>query len=423
MNDDLPPLLRSLLAAVTHSPGDVPLRLHVAGVLLEEGHPADALEQCAAALRINPGDLRATDLLTRITASLGETPTSPASKPPTAGAAPTTSSRHDAVPDDSFDWGNAETQMAPSQAGDASTGARSPVKSGHQPMERPHIRLSDVGGMDQVKREIEESFLLPMVRPELRAAYGANLGGGLLLYGPPGCGKTFIARALAGELGASFVAVSLADVLDMWLGQSEKNIRSLFAQARASRPAVIFLDEVDAMGQKRSNLRNNPAMSGTVNQLLSEMDGINGPNEGVYVLAATNQPWNVDPALRRPGRFDRTLFVSPPDDQARQAILRYHLQNRPLGKIDFGRLSRQTEGFSGADLAHLCTRATRSALADAARTLEIWPIGMAELEAAGQELRPSTLEWFSTAKHAATFSNLDGAYNDLNKYLKAHKLG
>src|SRR5581483_7199199 len=128
--------------------------------------------------------------------------------------------------------------------------------------------------------------------------------GGLLMYGPPGCGKTFIARALAGEMGAHFLAVSLADVLDMWIGQSERNVRELFNIARRSAPCVIFLDEVDALGQKRSQLRNSAAR-GTVNQLLSEMDGMQSTNDGVYVLGTTNHPWDVDVALRRPGRFDR----------------------------------------------------------------------------------------------------------------------
>jgi SpoVK/Ycf46/Vps4 family AAA+-type ATPase len=208
----------------------------------------------------------------------------------------------------------------------------------------------------------------------------------------------------------------------MWLGQSEKNVHALFEQARSNRPAVIFLDEVDAIGQKRANLRNNPTLRGTVNQLLSEMDGATSLNDGIFVLAATNQPWDVDPALRRPGRFDRTLFVSPPDRPAREAILRFHLQGRPLGSIDFGRLSRDTENFSGADLAHLCTLATRSALTQAARTHAVQPIAMAELEAARRQLKPSTLEWFATARHAATFANTDGTYDDLIAHLKSRKL-
>ena len=151
-------------------------------------------------------------------------------------------------------------------------------------------------------------------------------------------------------------------------------------------------------------------------------DSASGLNEGVYVLAATNQPWDVDPALRRPGRFDRTLFVTPPDPTARETILRYHLRGRPLGKVDLGRLSRETEGYSGADLAHICTLATRQALATAAATQELQPIGMKELEVALRQIKPSTSEWFATARHAATFANHDGTYDDLVAYSKSRKL-
>ena len=183
--------------------------------------------------------------------------------------------------------------------------------------------------MKEVKKRLEAAFLAPMRNPELRKLYGKSLRGGLLLYGPPGCGKTFIARAVAGELGARFITVSFADLIDMFVGRSERNIHELFEVARRNAPCVVFLDEVDAIGQKRSQLRNTP-MRSAVNQLLLELDDVASDNTGVFLLAATNHPWDVDSALRRPGRFDRDRpgAAVPADGRVFRGGHRAHLRDR-----------------------------------------------------------------------------------------------
>ena len=283
--------------------------------------------------------------------------------------------------------------------------------------ERAGVRLADVGGLKDVKKRLEASFLAPLRNPELRRLYGKSLRGGLLLYGPPGCGKTFLAKAVAGELGASFIHVSLADILDMYIGQSERNVHELFETARSSAPCVLFLDELDAIGQKRSLSRNSGTRT-TVNQLLTELDGVGSENEGVYVLAATNHPWDVDPALRRPGRLDRMLLVLPPDAEAREAILRTHLRDRPVERIDTRKLAKATDGFSGADLAHLAESASESALMDSVGTGRARMITMADFDAALAEVRPSIGPWMETARNVALYANASGEYDDLAKWLR-----
>jgi SpoVK/Ycf46/Vps4 family AAA+-type ATPase len=259
-----------------------------------------------------------------------------------------------------------------------------------------------------------------MRNPELSRMYHKSLKGGLLLYGPPGCGKTFIARAVAGELGAGFISVTLADVLDMYIGNSEKNLHALFETVRASAPCVLFLDEVDAIGQKRSQLRHS-ALRQVVNQLLVELDDVHKSNEGVFVLGATNSPWDVDPALRRPGRFDRTLLVLPPDQAAREAIVRLHLRDRPVAGVDTRKIAKATEGYSGADLAHLCESAAERAMLESARSGSVRMIGQGDLEAALKEVRPSTGPWLQLARNVAMFAG-GGEYDDLLAYLRKQRL-
>lgn len=275
--------------------------------------------------------------------------------------------------------------------------------------------------MQEVKERLELSFLGPLRNPELRTLFGKSLRGGLLLYGPPGCGKTFLARAVAGEMGASFVSLSIVDVLTMWMGRSERNLHDLFTAARTHAPCVLFLDEIDALGHKRSQLGSS-AMRTLVNQLLTELDGVDGNNDGLFVLAATNAPWDVDPALRRPGRLDRTLLVLPPDEPARAAILEYHLRDRPVAGVDLGALAAASEHFSGADLAHACEGAAELAMRDAVRTGEVRMIDQADLAAALKQLRPSTDAWFATARNVALFGNAGGEYDDLAAYLKKRKM-
>ena len=216
-------------------------------------------------------------------------------------------------------------------------------------IERPKIRFDDVGGMEGLKDDIRMKIIFPIQHPEMYAAYGKTAGGGIMMYGPPGCGKTYFARATAGEIDAAFISVGINDVLEMWLGNSERNLHGLFELARHNTPCVLFFDEVDALGGRRSDMSGGSSRQ-VINQFLAELDGVEYSNEGVLVLAATNAPWHVDAAFRRPGRFDEVLFVPPPDPDAREAILKIHCRGKPIESIDFVKVARKADRFSGADL-------------------------------------------------------------------------
>jgi transitional endoplasmic reticulum ATPase len=284
-------------------------------------------------------------------------------------------------------------------------------------VEKPRMKFQDVGGMDKLKEEIQLKIILPLSNPDLYKAYGKKTGGGILMYGPPGCGKTYLARATAGEINASFIAVGINEVLDMWIGASERNLHELFENARSNKPCVLFFDEVDALGANRSDMRQSSGRH-LINQFLAELDGVKDSNEGVLILAATNAPWHLDSAFRRPGRFDRILFVPPPDRDARGSILKLHLEGKPVQDIDYDHIAKKTEGFSGADLKGVVDVCVENKLRDALKAGVPKPITTKDLLTATERLKPTTKEWFSTAKNYALYSNQGGAYDDILAYLK-----
>jgi transitional endoplasmic reticulum ATPase len=284
-------------------------------------------------------------------------------------------------------------------------------------IEQPKLTFRNVGGMDDLKEQIRLKIIHPLTHPEIYKAYGKPIGGGILMYGPPGCGKTHLARATAGEIQAGFLAVGINDVLDMWIGNSERNLHEIFEHARRHKPCVLFFDEVDALGASRSDMRHHAGRQ-LINQFLAEMDGVKSSNEGVLILAATNAPWHLDSAFRRPGRFDRILFVPPPDVAARAAILRIHCQGKPTEDIDFDALAKKTESFSGADLKAVLDVAVEGKLRDAMKKGVPDPLRTKDLAAALGSLRPTTKEWFATARNYALYSNQGGIYDDILKYLK-----
>ncbi|MBX2797468.1 MAG: ATP-binding protein [Myxococcales bacterium] len=394
MSDILERTLAGLRSALAVTPDNGPLRLQVAQILAELGRHNEAVEAARASLPHLDGEeaQQAQALVERLAPE-------PEPEEELAALADLDAVRRGGLV--ALKGGSEETELLALEPN------------------RQTVDFSDVGGLDALKETIRMKIVLPFQQPEVFQKYGKSRGGGILLYGPPGCGKTLLARATAGEVGATFLNVAIDQVLDMWFGQSEAKLAALFEEARRLAPAVLFFDEVEAIGANRQQIRHGPGRT-LVNQLLAEMDGVDSANDRVLVMAATNSPWHVDSALLRPGRFDRVVFVPPPDEVARSEILRLQLRERPVQDgIDLRPIVARTDGMSGADLADLVERSVEAPLREALRTGTARDLTAADLQGALGTTRPSTAGWFETARNYAQFANADNLYDDLVAYMDA----
>ena len=433
--------INNLLEALAVSPDNIPLRLHVAGLLLNEKLYAEAAEQFQAVLEKSYGHEKAQLGLATCYFATGRF---------SAAAIIYEQLQDQLLPEDKVRYikclvkegamaqavelyqqvlvlypGFADEELDASlrvrpEVGSPDSGMDDFESDTHYFLQKPKENFSDVGGMQRIKDEISIKIIQPLANPDLYKAFGKKIGGGILLYGPPGCGKTFLAKATAGEINAKFISIGLHDILDMWIGNSEKNLHEIFELARRNKPCVLFFDEVDAMGASRSDLKGS-AMRHVINQFLAEMDGVNSDNEGVLILAATNAPWSVDPAFRRPGRFDRIIFVEPPDPAGREDILRSLLRDKPVESIEFGKVARSTEKFSGADLKAIVDLAVEEKLRLSMAKGSIQAVQTKDLLQAAKQHRPTTLEWFASARNYALYANESGLYDDILKYLNIKK--
>lgn len=427
-------VLRTLREAVRLSPRNLELRLHLAETLLAWGKAQEAENEYRAALGQAPDDSRAKLGLAKAFLQQdkdGEATVlveSLLAAPDTAAAAYLLHAKLLLKAGDADRAGRAyrtARDLDPELHDDAfeelEEPERVPARGGATPppvteLERPEIRFADVGGMEELKEQIRLKIIHPMQHPDLYAAYGKKAGGGMMLFGPPGCGKTLIARATAGEAKASFLSVGIEDVVNKWFGETEQRLHALCEAARAESPCVLFFDEMDALGGSRRRTREDTTRR-LINLLLSEMDGVKYDNEGVLFLAATNMPWDVDPALRRPGRFDRVLFVPPPDVPGRAEILKAMLACKPVEKIDYDGLAKRTEGFTGADLKGIVDAAVEAKLAEAMRKGVPVPITTRDIADAAKRAKPIANEWFATARNYALYANEGGMYDDVLRYL------
>jgi transitional endoplasmic reticulum ATPase len=234
-------------------------------------------------------------------------------------------------------------------------------------VEVPNVSWEDIGGLEEVKKSLQEMILYPLEHPDKYLKFGMNPSRGVLFYGPPGCGKTLLAKAIATECSSNFISVKGPELLTMWFGESEANVREVFDKARASAPCVLFFDELDSIGisRGRGSGGGGEAADRVINQLLTEMDGI-GVKKNVFVVGATNRPDILDEALLRPGRLDQLIYIPLPDLKSREAILKAILRKVPIDKnVDLNFIAKLTEGFSGADMKELCNAICKSAIKEA----------------------------------------------------------
>lgn len=401
-------LIEAMERAVALAPDDLALRAELVRILVEHERLDSAREHCMRGLWLAPDHPELLAAARRIAAALGSHGSADAFARLIDALAPEEAAPPEATPATPIP----HAEEAEESAVDAF------LAQVLEEDERNRIRLDDVAGLDHVKDRLRTSFLTPMGDRGLGERYGVSPRGGLLLYGPPGCGKTHVARALAGELGLRFISVGLHEVLDMWFGASERNLHDLFQRARDRAPAVLFFDELDAVGYRRSRLQSSAGRN-VVAQLLDELDPVEPRNEGLFVLGATNAPWDVDSALRRPGRFDRQLFVAPPDRAARLHLFELALAGRPLAaNVRTEALAEATEEFSGADIRLVCDAAAEQAMGEAIHTGTEVPIRQEHLLDAARSTTPSTALWFQGARNVVAFGDPTGAYSDLKEHLE-----
>ena len=274
------------------------------------------------------------------------------------------------------------------------------------------INFSSICGLEELKEEIRLKIIEPFKHPDIFKKYGKKIGGGILMYGPPGCGKSLISEATANEAEVTFFNVKASDLKSKYVGETEQNIARLFEDARNAQPAIIFFDEFEALGGERTT--SNKYDKNAVSQLLQEMDGFGNKDSQILLLAATNEPWSIDTALLREGRFGTSIYVHSPDFEARKNIFKLNLQKRPLSNdVSYNVLASLTEGYSGADIMSICEAAAERALKDYLKTKKERHICLEDFTELLRKKESSIKPWYKNALNYLRNSTAREFYADL----------
>lgn len=328
--------------------------------------------------------------------------------------------------DHQMDWSGANEVSTPSSKSENKTGLKviqgqkqsNVISLEHRIPKK--VTFEDVGGLDNLKKSIEMKIIKPFLNPGLFAKFRKKAGGGIMLYGPPGCGKTFIAKATAGECRANFYPIHISEILDPYVGVSEQNLHNAFETARRNAPAVLFFDEMDALGYSRSKSHSD-VMRPLVDTLLNELQSVESTNDKLLLIGATNMPWDVDDAFKRPGRFGKLVFVPPPDYEARKIIFKLKLDGRPVETgIVYDVLADRTPLYSGADIENIVEIAAEKVLEEVMEHGIERLITMEDLLEAIHVTKPTTIEWLTTIKNYIKYANQGGIYNEAAAYIKEH---
>jgi SpoVK/Ycf46/Vps4 family AAA+-type ATPase len=288
-------------------------------------------------------------------------------------------------------------------------------------LQRPQTNFSDVGGLEELKEQLREKAVYALQNPDLAKKYGQKACGGILLYGPPGCGKTYIATATAGEGKINFISVKLHELKDKWYGNTEKNIHGTFERARQNAPSILFLDEIDAIGGKRDENMAEIDKS-KVNQILTEMDEVDKSKDNIIVIAATNAPWDIDPALRRTGRFNEIIYVPSPDAKGREEIFKLYTKNIPTTKdISIEELAKKTEGYSASDIREICADAARIPWKEALKTGKQRDVNQKDFETATEKRKSTLTPWYQLAEQQIMASGEKEQYKELLETIQKNK--